>query len=142
MREVFTIFILGFITVVSAKEANHETLAINKLLTPILSGSTINEKEAQATMLELTYAPGASTPPHHHAGAGLIYVIEGDYKSKISNQPLKTYHQGEAFFEPAGSVHEISANASTEKPVKFLVIFFTEQNKTPLTTMEEPISNY
>ena len=131
--------VFGFIITANADEVkvNKKTLTINKLLTSTLAGSTINGKEAQATMLELTYAPGGSTLPHHHAGSGLIYVIEGDYKSKISNQPLKTYHQGEAFFEPAGTIHEVSANASTEKPVKFLVIFFTEKDKIPLTTMEE-----
>lgn len=88
-------------------------------------------------MLELTYPPGNSTPPHHHTGAVFVYVLEGALKSEVTGQPLKIYHQGESFFEPAGGIHLVPGNGSTDKPVKFLAMLFTKKDEKQLTIMEK-----
>jgi quercetin dioxygenase-like cupin family protein len=97
----------------------------------------IDGKEAQVIMLELTYPPGNSSPPHHHTGPVLVYVLEGILKSQVKGQPLKIYRQGETFFEPTGAIHQVSGNASSDKPAKFLAIHILEQGKQQLTIMEE-----
>jgi quercetin dioxygenase-like cupin family protein len=40
------------------------------------------------------------------------------------------YHAGEGFFEPPGSVHLVSANASANEPAKLLAIFVADAGAT------------
>jgi quercetin dioxygenase-like cupin family protein len=40
--------------------------------------------------------------------------------------PVKDYKAGESFFEPPGSDHLISANASTTEPASLLAIFVAD----------------
>jgi quercetin dioxygenase-like cupin family protein len=57
----------------------------------------------------------------------LVYVLEGAVVTKISGQPEKTYSAGEMFYEPPGSTHEVSRNASDTKPAKFLAFIFAKK---------------
>jgi quercetin dioxygenase-like cupin family protein len=120
----------------AADQSTHHEIMRRTLLTQALDAK-IDGKEAQVIMLELTYPPGNSSPPHHHTGPVLVYVLEGALKSQVKGQPLKIYHQGEAFFEPTGAIHQASENASTDKPAKFLAIHILEQGKQQLTVMGE-----
>lgn len=95
----------------------------------------IDGKHARVAMVELTYPPGTGTPKHQHAGSVFVYVIEGAIESQVEGQPLQTYKQGEAFFEPAGAMHLVSRNASADKPAKFLAVFLTEKGAQQLTTI-------
>jgi quercetin dioxygenase-like cupin family protein len=95
----------------------------------------IDGKDARVAMVELTYPPGTGTPKHQHAGSVFVYVIEGAIESQVEGQPLQTYKQGEAFFEPAGAMHLVSRNASADKPAKFLAVFLTEKGAQQLTTI-------
>ena len=76
---------------------------------------------SKLTLVELEYAPGALTPPHHHPGPVAVYVLEGAIESQVEGGPLTTYRRGEAFFEPARGKHAISRNASQIMPARFLV---------------------
>jgi quercetin dioxygenase-like cupin family protein len=49
--------------------------------------------------------------------------------------PVKVYKAGESFFEPPGSTHLISENASTAKPASLLAVFIAEDGA-QLTTFE------
>lgn len=120
----------------AADQSTHHEIMRRTLLTQALDAK-IDGKEAQVIMLELTYPPGNSSPPHHHTGPVLVYVLEGALKSQVKGQPLKIYHQGETFFEPTGAIHQVSGNASTDKPAKFLAIHILEQGKQQLTIMGE-----
>jgi quercetin dioxygenase-like cupin family protein len=115
-------------------QSSHNTIMRKTLLTQALKAK-IDGKESQVIMLELTYPPGNSTPPHHHTGSVFVYVLEGALESQVEGQPLKIYQQGETFFEPIGATHLVSGNANADKPTKFLAIFFTEKRKQPLTIM-------
>ena len=86
----------------------------------------------KATVVEVTYAPGESDPPHSHPCPVMVYVIEGSYRSQVKGQPEVIYHPGESFYEPPNGVHQISANASDKVPVKFLAYFVCDRD-TPLT---------
>jgi quercetin dioxygenase-like cupin family protein len=82
----------------------------------------------KATIVEATYAPGESDPPHSHPCPVVVYVIEGSYRSQVKGQPEAIYHPGESFYEPPNGVHQISANASDKLPVKFLAYFVCDRD--------------
>jgi quercetin dioxygenase-like cupin family protein len=94
---------------------------------PHLDGNNL-----KATVVEVTYAPGESDPPHSHPCAAIVYVIEGSYRSQVKGYPEAVYHAGESFYEAPNGVHQISANASDKLPVKFLAYFVCDRD-TPLT---------
>jgi quercetin dioxygenase-like cupin family protein len=82
----------------------------------------------KATVVEVTYAPGESDPPHSHPCPVVVYVIEGSYRSQVKGQPEAIYQPGESFYEPPNGVHQISANASDKLPVKFLAYFVCDRD--------------
>jgi quercetin dioxygenase-like cupin family protein len=86
----------------------------------------------KATVVEVTYAPGESDPPHSHPCAVIVYVIEGSYRSQVKGQAEAIYRPGESFYEAPNGVHQISANASDKLAVKFLAFFVCDRD-TPLT---------
>jgi len=54
-------------------------------------------------------------------------VLEGRIVSKVSGQEEKTYRPGEMFYEPPGSTHEVSNNASESQPAKLLALIFAKR---------------
>ncbi len=79
------------------------------------------------TAVVVHYAPGEASPPHHHAGSVYAYVLSGAIRSENSaTGPAKVYKAGESFFEPPGSLHLVSANASTTEPATLLAIFVAD----------------
>ena len=85
-----------------------------------------------ATVVEVTYAPGESDPPHSHPCAVIGYVIAGSYRFQVQGQPEAIYRAGHSFYEAPNGVHQVSANASDKVPVKFLAYFVCDR-ETPLT---------
>ena len=79
------------------------------------------------TAFVVDYAPGGKSPSHHHSGSVFAYVLEGEIRSQISDgQPPKVYKAGEFFYEPPGSSHLVSENASDTKPAKLLAVFVAD----------------
>jgi quercetin dioxygenase-like cupin family protein len=103
------------------------TTVIEKLLKEKIDG-----KEAKLTVMEIAYAPGASTPPHRHPGPVAVYVLEGAIESQLEGGPLMTYGRGDAFFEPAEGHHLVSRNASQVMPARFLAYFLTPKDDPPI----------
>ena len=87
----------------------------------------------QVTVSEIYEAPGQVGKPHRHPGFVLVYVLEGAVVAKISGGPEKTYAAGQMFYEHPGSTHEVSRNASSTKPARFLAFIFAKKGL-PLTT--------
>jgi len=81
----------------------------------------------EVTVSTVDYAPGRVGKVHHHAGFVLAYVLEGNVVTKISGQEERTYRAGEMFFEPPGSTHEVSRNASETQPAKLLAMIFAKK---------------
>jgi quercetin dioxygenase-like cupin family protein len=81
----------------------------------------------EVTVSFVDYAPGRVGKVHHHAGFVLAYVLEGMIVTKISGQEEKTHQPGEMFYEPPGSTHEVSRNASETQPAKLLAIIFARK---------------
>ena len=83
------------------------------------------------TAFVVQYAPGGTSPPHHHAGSVFAYVLTGAIRSEVSpGGPVKVYKAGESFFEPPGSSHLISENASDTEPASLLAVFVARDNAT------------
>jgi quercetin dioxygenase-like cupin family protein len=79
------------------------------------------------TAFVVEYAPGGKGKTHHHSGSVFAYVLEGEIRSQISDgQPAKVYKAGEFFYEPPGSDHLVSENASDTKPAKLLAVFVAD----------------
>ncbi|WP_266156994.1 cupin domain-containing protein [Dyella silvatica] len=77
----------------------------------------------QLSALTVTYAPGQSTPPHHHDADAFVYVLSGHIRSQLADGPVKVYGVGQSWFEPAGTEHRVSGNASSSEPASMLVVF-------------------
>ena len=85
------------------------------------------------TAVEVNYPPGGSSTAHRHPGITIVYVLEGEIRSKVEDGPENTYGPGQMFIETPGQLHGVSRNASDTKPAKFLALLLAEKGK-PLTT--------
>src|SRR5580700_3366227 len=56
-------------------------------------------KDWSVTTVEVSYAPGESSAAHRHPGITIVYVLEGEIRSKVSDEPETTYTQGQMFLE-------------------------------------------
>lgn len=84
----------------------------------------------------VTYAPGAKSPAHRHAGSAFIYarVLSGAIRSQVNDEPAKVYQAGESWYELPGSHHRVSENASDRETASLLAIFVVDTDDRPLTT--------
>jgi quercetin dioxygenase-like cupin family protein len=88
------------------------------------------------TAVTVNYAPGGKSRGHHHAGSIFAYVLSGAIRSENSaTGPVKVYKAGESFFEPPGSKHLISENASATEPASLLAVFIADDGA-QLTTFD------
>lgn len=81
------------------------------------------ESPLDLTLVEVTYPPGTGSPPHVHASGVAAFVVSGAIASKVGDDPERTYHAGEAWYEPPGAVHRVSRNASASEPATLLAIY-------------------
>ena len=104
------------------------TVAAHEL--PNLAGNRL-------TAFVVTYAPGARSARHHHAGSVWVYVMSGAVRSQNSaTGPAKVYRVGESFFEPPGSEHVVAENASATEPASLLAVHIADDGA-PLTTIDK-----
>lgn len=94
---------------------------------PVLDGARL-----RAIVLEVTYPPGGSSPPHSHPCVVVGYVLSGRLRTRVRGERTVVYHAGDTFYEPPAGVHQISANASRTEPVRFLA-YFTCDRDAPLS---------
>jgi quercetin dioxygenase-like cupin family protein len=79
-------------------------------------------------------APGNGSTPHRHPGHHTFgYVLEGTYEVQVDDGPVRQLKAGESFYEPPGSLHAVSRNPSSDRPVRYLVIMVSDPTK-PRTT--------
>jgi quercetin dioxygenase-like cupin family protein len=106
-------------------------------VSPLLATQLPNVPGKSLTAVVVRYAPGAASRSHHHAGSVFVYVLSGVIRSQVSTGgPVKDYRVGETFFEPPGSDHLISANASTTEPASLLAVFVADDGAV-LTTLDK-----
>jgi quercetin dioxygenase-like cupin family protein len=114
----------------SSQAQSGEKAAASLVFKHDLPNLTMDDWEVTVSFVD--YAPGRVGKAHHHAGFVLAFVLEGMIVTKISGQEEKTYQPGEMFYEPPGSTHEVSRNASETQPAKLLAMIFARKG-VPLT---------
>lgn len=110
----------------AGKADGHENEAQVK---PVVSQALPDIPGKHLTAVLVNYGPGGKTAAHRHAGDVFAFVVSGTIRSRNSaTGPVKDYHAGEAFFEPAGSTHLVSANGSATEPARLLAVFVADDN--------------
>jgi quercetin dioxygenase-like cupin family protein len=95
-----------------------------------------NAPGKKALMIEVDYQPGQSSIAHKHDGTAMAYVLSGAIVSQVKGEPAKTYKAGEFWYEPAGSEHLVSKNASATQPAKLLVFMVLAPDEKVLIPLE------
>ena len=125
---------LFFELAASAAHAQAQAQAIqpspNTVFTHDLPNLTMDDWQVTASYVD--YPPGRVGNPHRDPGFVLAYVLEGAVVTGISGQDERTYTVGQMFFEPPGSVHEVSRNASQTQKARLLAMIFAKKGL-PLT---------
>jgi quercetin dioxygenase-like cupin family protein len=140
--------------VVGAKAWHVNMDAISEFPLPICaadasSGSSLDKVEIvsshalpdmpgkRVTVVRVTYGPGGFTPPHRHGGTVTAYITKGQIKSKLNDGPVEIFNVGQSFFEPPGTIHYVSANASNTDWAELIAVFVADEGA-QLTTLLEP----
>jgi quercetin dioxygenase-like cupin family protein len=89
-----------------------------------------------AVVVRVDLAPGASSPPHHHPGSVIGYVLSGTVRIKIDPDAVSDYKRGELWYEPPKAVHRVTANLSKTAPAAILAFMIVPHGE-PLTTPEK-----
>lgn len=98
---------------------------------------SLNGEHLQVKVVEVSYGPGESSPAHSHPCAVIGYVVEGSLRTQVKGEAEMVYHAGQSFYEAPNGVHQLSANASTDRPVKFTATFVCESDM-PVTGPPRP----
>jgi quercetin dioxygenase-like cupin family protein len=77
--------------------------------------------EVVLTRSAMRFFPGSSTPVHRHPGIVLAYVLEGQVRFAINDEPERIVPTGGTFFEPLGAVHTTSGSANPDETTRILV---------------------
>lgn len=60
-------------------------------------------------------------PGHRHPGHMYVYVLEGEVRSKLDDDPAANFTVGQAWLEQPGQLHRIH-NLSSDRPARLLVV--------------------
>jgi quercetin dioxygenase-like cupin family protein len=121
---------------VSASAFAHETGAPSEKVTVLQDQMLKNAPGKKALMIEVDYKPGQSSIAHKHEGTAMAYVLSGSIISQVKGEKAITYKTGEYWYEPAGSEHLVSKNASATKPAKLLVFMVLSPDEQVLIPLE------
>ncbi len=94
---------------------------------PIGSYALPNVPGKRVTIVRVTYGPGGFSRPHRHAGSVTATITKGEIRSQLGGGPVETFQVGQSFFEPPGSTHMVSANASNTEPAELIAVFVADE---------------
>ena len=100
----------------------------------ITSHALPNVAGKRVTVVRVFYGPGGFSPPHRHSGSVTAYITKGEIRSQLGGGPVETFKVGQSVFEPPGSTHMVSANASNTEPAELVAVFVADEGA-ELTTM-------
>ena len=103
---------------------------------PIGSYALPNVPGKRVTIVRVFYGPGGFTRPHKHSGSVTAYITKGEIRSQLGGGPVETFAVGQTFFEPPGSTHLVSANASTTEPAELIAVFVADEGAQLTTFLE------
>ena len=98
----------------------------------------VTGKPVTATVLEVTLAPGAASPPHRHPGSVSGYVVEGTFEFAVGDGPVRTLRAGDTFFEPTMVLHRVGRNPSADAETRLIVTMVHPSDAEQLVIPEPP----
>jgi quercetin dioxygenase-like cupin family protein len=120
-----------------ARDPAHESAGGNGVTVKKLFEYPLEEVPGHnAVVMRVDLAPGASSPPHHHPGSVIGYVLSGTVRIKIDPEAVTDYKQGELWYEAPKAVHRVTANVSKTEPAAILAFMIVPHGE-PLTTPEK-----
>jgi len=93
---------------------------------------TVNDRHAVQVVAD--FQPGGVAGKHTHPGEELGYVLEGTLELQIAGEAPRTLKAGEAFFVPAGVVHD-GKNVGNGN-AKVLATYIVEKGKPVATPVQ------
>lgn len=102
---------------------------------PIMRQAVPEAPGKLAVVATVDYAPGQASEPHRHLGSVFAVVSKGEVLSQVNGGPVRRYRAGEGWYEPPGSRHQVSRNASDTEPAQIVVFGLTGEHdplKSPL----------
>ena len=93
----------------------------------------LDGEHVKVFLVEVNYGPGEASKPHTHGCAVVGYIVAGALRTQVKGEAEKTYHAGESFYEAPNGIHQVSANASSTEPAKFVAYMICDHD-TPLST--------
>jgi quercetin dioxygenase-like cupin family protein len=114
----------------SANSSGNKVEIVNSYAIPDMPGKRV-------TVVRVTYGPGGFTPPHRHGGTVTAYITKGQIRSQLNDGPVEIFNVGQTFFEPMGTIHRVSANASNTEWAELIAVFVADEGA-QLTTLLEP----
>jgi quercetin dioxygenase-like cupin family protein len=102
----------------------------------VIQQSLPGDPPREIVLIEVNYPPGTGSPAHLHANGVMAFVVAGTISSQLGEGPEQTLHAGEAWWEPTGTIHRVSRNASATAPATLLAIYVAPQGATPEDLMK------
>ena len=118
-REVF-----GFLGAALAAAAQQKNVQQQKNTVQVIHHQPLPKpfEGWEAEFVKVTAVPGPGSPPHQHKGFVLGYVLNGEFRFAIDEEPVRVLKAGETFYEPPGAHHRVSASASETQSAQVLAI--------------------
>jgi quercetin dioxygenase-like cupin family protein len=87
----------------------------------------------------IDYPPGTGSVSHRHARSAFIYayVLLGEVRSQVDDEPARVYRAGESWFENPGAHHRVSQNASDTKPARLLAVIVVDDADKQITIPDQ-----
>ena len=105
---------------------------------PVIGEKLPNVPGKSITAVLVKYAPGGKSPGTARRQR-FAYVLSGPIRSENSaTGPAHVYMAGESFFEPPGSEHLVSENASATEPASLLAVFVADDGARSQRSTGEP----
>lgn len=126
---VALIIVAAFVASGSVSLLEQARAAVPGVSHVVFSGALPNVPGKALTAVVVEYPAGGGSLPHRHAGSVFAFVLSGQIRSEVSTSgPARIYHPGEGFFEPPGSTHLVSENASATEPASLLAVFVADEH--------------
>jgi quercetin dioxygenase-like cupin family protein len=106
-----------------SRAARAEGEAVRKILEQAL----LDQPGKVLTAVVVEYAPGGRSPPHRHHASVFAFVLSGRVRSRLAGGGEATvYRAGQGWFEPPGTHHLVSENASGTEPASLLAVLIAD----------------
>jgi quercetin dioxygenase-like cupin family protein len=116
--------ITGCLPVGTAEGGNSPAVAT---AVELMKRDLVSDLGKEVLMLTVTYPAAGASLPHRHDAQVFVYVLEGTLTMQVQGSPAVTLKPGETFYEGPDDVHVVSANSSTSKPAKILVVMIKDK---------------